>query len=76
MRATGDGLVFLGPEGQTLQVCPPLPAVRGRAERRLAERHEQQGLAIGPKTAVTTWGGEPMDYNLALGLVAQRRRRG
>jgi hypothetical protein len=40
----------------------------------LTTLHVKSGLEIGPRTGVTKWWGERMDYNEAVGALQERAR--
>lgn len=62
------------PNGHVVPRFVPLRVPRdGPAAVALANR--ARGLAITPRTCTPRWGGEAMDYNIALGVLADIRRR-
>lgn len=67
----GKRFEWRAPDGSVIERVPRRPGVRGDAVRALALAHRREGIDIGPRTAVTTWHGETMDYTLAHGVLWQ-----
>lgn len=55
--------IFLRPDGEVIEARPtcvdPGPGA-------LVERHQRQGLDIGPETSMPYWGGERLDLGMAV----------
>ncbi|MBX5460872.1 MAG: HNH endonuclease, partial [Steroidobacteraceae bacterium] len=64
---------FVKPDGETLDSLPPQ---RPSAWTQLALQHEHAGLMVHAGTAVTRWGGESVDYGLAVGVLLAAAKRG
>jgi hypothetical protein len=63
------------PDGQTLDSLPPQRRTPS-AWTQLALHHEQAGLTVHSGTAVTRWGGEAVDYGLAVGVLLAAAKYG
>src|SRR5262249_43149254 len=71
-RDAGGELVFETPAGGEIAAArraPLDPRTGGTAH--LRRRHRERGLAIGPKTPVAAWGGEPCDVEYVAGVYAE-----
>ncbi len=69
------GVRFIRPDGMPVPHVPPSPGVEASEGcRGLRAAHTQLGLDIGPRTGVTRWYGERMDYNAGVGALLERRR--
>jgi len=66
---------FVKPDGKTLDSLPPHQRTPS-AWTQLALHHENAGLTVEPGTAVTRWGGESVDYGLAVGVLLAEAKRG
>ena len=71
---------FLTPAGGAMRaaLAPQFSAAEDMASETLAieREHDGLGLEIDPCTAVTRWGGERMDYDMAVGAMLDRRTAG
>jgi hypothetical protein len=74
LQRTDDGLfVFTAPDGDRLPEY--IPVARRFRGNRLAERNRQREVTITPRTILTQWGGERMDYGIVIeALLAANRR--
>jgi hypothetical protein len=74
VERTDDGLVvFREPDGSRVRDSF---AVAGRFRgNTLADLNRERGIAVGPKTVVTRWLGETMDYSLAIDALLAARSR-
>jgi hypothetical protein len=74
VERTDDGLVvFREPDGSRIR---DTFAVTGRFRgNTLAARNRERGIAVGPKTIVTRWLGEAMDYSIAIDALLAARAR-
>jgi hypothetical protein len=75
-RGRSGQLRFRTPDGCELLAAPPLPTLDPGAPDRLAAAHRRRGLDIGPTTTLPGWRGEPMDYTIAHGILADLARAG
>ena len=78
-RIVGRGaeLRFVRPDGRVVEVAPADERIEASAGvAALTTLHVKSGLEIGPRTGVTKWWGERMDYNEAVGALQGRARRG
>lgn len=72
-----DGaLRFLKPDGESFDSVAPNHTQPLGDWRQLPDAHEERGIHINEKTAVTRWAGEAMDYGLAVAVLLQQARRG
>ena len=69
----GRGFVFTRPDGQVLARGPAL-AVAPDGDEHIRAANDDAGLDIDAQTGVTRWYGEALDYSIALGVLAARRR--
>jgi len=71
-----DGaLRFLKPDGSSLDSIHPGHMQPLGDWTDLPRRHRERDIHIDPKTAVTRWGGESMDYGLAIQVLLQQSHR-
>jgi len=71
-----DGaLRFLKPDGSALDSIHPGHTQPLGDWTDLPRRHHEHDIHIDPKTAVTRWGGESMDYGLAVQVLLQQSQR-
>lgn len=71
---TGDGAIrFFNALGNEIRRAGALPPVDEDADPRQWLENNLGNLRIGPKTCVTKWTGERMDWNLAVGHLFDRR---
>jgi hypothetical protein len=76
-RIAGSGveLRFVRPDGRMVEGVPQGMRVEASAGvAALTTLHVKSGLEIGPRTGVTKWWGERMDYNEAVGALQERAR--
>ena len=74
-REDPNGLVFRRPDGATVERCPAAP--RSRTDALVDRRRRRLGAAIGPETCVPRFGGDRLDYDIAVeGLLARAGPRG
>ena len=70
VKDTNNGLIFVGPQGNTLQpsLYPQFELKNVSAETffELEEQNHELGLVIDSETAVTGWQGEVMDYGMGV----------
>jgi hypothetical protein len=74
-RVVGRGaeLRFIRPDGRVVEVVPRGERVEAKAGvAAMTTLHVERGLEIGPRTGVTKWWGERMDYNDAVGALQDR----
>ena len=71
----GDDLVFRRPDGKLLEQCPAAPRSRTAA---LVKRNRRRlgPNSIGPDTCVPRFGGDKLDYDIAVEGLFQQRSRG
>lgn len=71
-----DGaLRFLQPHGQSFDAVAPNCTQPMGDWKQLAAVHQERGISIDRRTAVTQWAGESMDYGLAVEALQVRSRR-
>ena len=77
MKRGGQQFEFLTPGGSAMRAAlvPQFSVAEDMASETLAieREHEGIGLVIDARTAVTRWGGERMDYDMAVGAMLDRR---
>jgi hypothetical protein len=77
VKRGGQQFEFLTPGGSAMRAAlvPQFSVAEDMASETLAieREHEGIGLVIDARTAVTRWGGERMDYDMAVGAMLDRR---
>jgi len=68
-RRHDGALRFRRPDGRLLSESPALPAVPADPVGMLRARHNAQGLAIDPRTAMPGWLGERLDVGYAIDVL-------
>src|SRR3989442_1656570 len=68
-RGHDGALRFWRPDGRLLSESPALPAVPADPVGMLRARHNAQGLAIDPRTAMPGWLGERLDVGYAIDVL-------
>ncbi len=63
-RGSDDGFTFHRPDGERIPAAPPASIVSKGDE--VVPRNRHAGLTIDHRTGVPSWGGETLDYGLAL----------
>jgi hypothetical protein len=73
-----DGAIrFLRPSGESFDSIAPGHSHPMSDWRELPRHHDEQGITINPRTAVTRWDGGPMDFGMAVdGLLYRARAAG
>ncbi|MBL8265507.1 HNH endonuclease signature motif containing protein [Steroidobacter sp.] len=70
-----DGAIrFLQPNGKTFDSVAPNHNHPVGDWRELPRQHEQEGIVISSRTAVTRWDGGPMDFGMAVASLLRRTR--
>jgi hypothetical protein len=70
-QADGE-LCFRRPDGRVFPDVPPPARVPGDAVGVMRARHERQGLALHPRTAMPGWQGERLDVGYAIDVLHPR----
>ena len=73
-RQPGGALQFRRPDGRIIQDVPPPSTVPADPVAAMRARHEQNGLALHPQTAMPDWRGEPLDLGYAIDVLHPRAR--
>jgi hypothetical protein len=73
-RQPGGALQFRWPDGRIIPEVPPPSTVPADPVAALRARHEQNGLALHPRTAIPDWRGEPFDLGYAIDVLHPRAR--
>jgi hypothetical protein len=73
-RQPGGALQFRRPDGRTIPDVPPPSTVPADPVAAMRARHEQNGLALHPQTAIPDWRGEPLDLGYAIDVLHPRAR--
>ena len=73
-RQPGGALQFRRPDGWIIPEVPPPSAVPADPVAAMRARHEQNGLALHPRTAIPDWRGEPLDVGYAIDVLHPRAR--
>jgi uncharacterized protein DUF222/HNH endonuclease len=68
-RQPGGALQFRRPDGRIIPDVPPPSAVPADPVGAMRARHEQNGLALHPRTAIPDWRGEPLDLGYAIDVL-------
>jgi 5-methylcytosine-specific restriction endonuclease McrA len=74
-RRPDGALQFRRPDGRIIRDVPLPPAVPTDPVAVMRARHEQNGLALHPRTAIPDWRGEPLDVGYAIDVLHPRARR-
>jgi hypothetical protein len=70
-----DGAIrFLQPNGESFDSVAPGHSHPMSDWRELPRQHDEQGIAIDARTAVTRWDGGPMDFGMAIDSLLYRIR--
>jgi hypothetical protein len=73
-RQSGGALQFRRPDNRIIPDVPPPSAVPADPVAAMRARHEQNGLALHPQTAIPDWRGEPLDLGYAIDVLHPRAR--
>ena len=73
-RQPRGALQFRRPDGRIIPDVPPPSAVPADPVAAMRARHEQNGLALHPRTAIPDWRGEPLDVGYAIDVLHPRAR--
>jgi Domain of unknown function (DUF222)/HNH endonuclease len=74
-RQPDGALQFRWPNGRIMHDVPLPPAVPRDPVAVMRARHEQNGLALHPRTAIPDWRGEPLDVGYAIDVLHPQARR-
>jgi len=74
-RHPDGALQFRRPDGRIIHDVPLPAAVPTDPVAVMRVRHEQNGLALHPRTAIPDWRGEPLDVGYAIDVLHPRARR-
>jgi hypothetical protein len=74
-RQADGSLRFRRPDEQVLPEVPCTPPVPADPVSALRARHQADGLALHPRTAIPGWLGEPFDLGYAIDVLHPRARR-
>jgi hypothetical protein len=72
VKILGDGAFrFVRPDGRSFE--SPVPQSTGWAA--LVAAHEMHGVRVTPRTAITAWTGEALDYSQAIEWLSRNKVR-
>lgn len=74
IHVLNDGAIrFLQPDGRSFDSVAPNHTHPISDWRELPKQHEDRGIAIDARTAITRWDGEPMDFGMGVDGLLRRR---